>query len=101
MRFGTTRSQIYDAQKTARAKWDATGDEWDDAVRREHGEKVVEALDKSVCDVLAGDRPARHPVHARSARSASSREADPAASGCRLIMSENFFDRRAGGGGRA
>ena len=52
MRFGTTRSQIYDAQKTARAKWDATGDEWDDHVRREHGEAIVEELDKYVSDTL-------------------------------------------------
>lgn len=52
MRFGTTRSQIYDAQKTARAKWDATEDAWDDAVRREHGETIVEELDKTVSDVL-------------------------------------------------
>jgi hypothetical protein len=52
MRFGTTRSQIYDAQKTARAKWNATCDEWDDAVRREHGEKVVDELDRSVSDSL-------------------------------------------------
>jgi hypothetical protein len=52
MRFGTTRSQIYDAQKVARAKWDATADEWDDAVRREHGEKVVEELDRAVSDTL-------------------------------------------------
>ena len=52
MRFGTTRSQIYDAQKTARAKWDITGDEWDDSVRREHGEKVWEPLDHSVSDTL-------------------------------------------------
>jgi hypothetical protein len=52
MRFGTTRSQIYDAQKVARAKWDATADEWDDAVRREHGEKVVEELDNAVSDTL-------------------------------------------------
>ena len=52
MRFGTTRSQIYDAQKTARAKWDGVCDEWDDAVRREHGEKVVDELDRSVSDVL-------------------------------------------------
>jgi hypothetical protein len=52
MRFGTTRSQFYDAQKSARAKWDATADLWDDAVRREHGEKVVDELDKSVSDVL-------------------------------------------------
>jgi len=53
MRFGTTRSQFYDAQKTARAKWDTTSDEWDDVIRREHGEKIVEELDKSVSDVLA------------------------------------------------
>lgn len=52
MRFGTTRSQIYDAQKTARAKWQVTGDDWDDAVRREHGENVVEELDKNVSDIL-------------------------------------------------
>jgi hypothetical protein len=52
MRFGTTRSQIYDAQKTARAKWDATSDEWDDNVRREHGELVVDELDQTVSDVL-------------------------------------------------
>ncbi len=52
MRFGTTRSQIYDAQKTARAKWDATSDEWDDDVRREHGEHVVDELDKAVSDTL-------------------------------------------------
>ena len=50
MRFGTTRSQMYDAQKTARAKWDATEDYWDDGVRREHGEKVVEPLDRAVSD---------------------------------------------------
>lgn len=53
MRFGTTRSQLYDAQKTARAHWAATGDEWDDAVRREHGEQVVEPLDQTVSDTLA------------------------------------------------
>jgi hypothetical protein len=52
MRFGTTRSQIYDAQKTARAKWDATGDVWDDGVRREHGEQLVDELDKTVSDTL-------------------------------------------------
>ena len=52
MRFGTTRSQIYDAQKTARAKWDATADEWDDAVRRDHGENDRRRLDESVSEVL-------------------------------------------------
>lgn len=53
MKFGATRSQIYDAQKNARAKWDSIGDEWDDSVRRDHGEKVVHELDRSVSDVLS------------------------------------------------
>ena len=52
MRFGATRSQIYDAQKTARAKWDLTGDHWDDGIRRDHGEAVIEPLDKTVSDTL-------------------------------------------------
>lgn len=52
MRFGATRSQIYDAQKTARARWDGTEADWDDAVRREHGEKVVWPLDDAVSDAL-------------------------------------------------
>jgi hypothetical protein len=52
MRFGTTRSQIYDAQKTARAKWEAAQDAWDDEVRRGHGENVVEPLDATVSDAL-------------------------------------------------
>lgn len=52
MRFGTTRSQIYDAQKTARAKWAATEDAWDDEVRRSHGENVIEPLDAAVSDAL-------------------------------------------------
>ena len=52
MRFGTTRSQIYDAQKTAQARWNATADEWDDAVRREHGERVWEPLDHAVGETL-------------------------------------------------
>jgi hypothetical protein len=52
MRFGTTRSQIYDAQKTARVKWEITGDDWDDSVRRDHGEKIVDELDKTVSNIL-------------------------------------------------
>jgi hypothetical protein len=52
MRFGATRSQIYDAQKTARARWAATADEWDDAVRREHAETVFDPLDAAVSDTL-------------------------------------------------
>ena len=34
MRFGASRSQLYDAQKTARARWDATEDVWADATRK-------------------------------------------------------------------
>jgi hypothetical protein len=52
VRFGTTRSQIYDAQKTARAKWDSTEDDWSDEVRTEHGEKVWEPLERNVSDTL-------------------------------------------------
>ena len=52
MRFGATRSQSYDAQKTARAKWQATEDAWDDGVRRTHGETVIEPLDAAVSDAL-------------------------------------------------
>lgn len=52
MRFGSTRSQIYDAQKTARARWEAVLTDWDDGVRREHGEKVVDELDRAVSDAL-------------------------------------------------
>ncbi len=52
MRFGATRSQIYDAQKTARAKWIATSDEWDDEVRQKHDETVVEPLDVAVSNAL-------------------------------------------------
>ena len=52
MRFGATRSQMYDAQKTAHAKWDATQDVWSDEVRRGHGETVIEPLDMAVSDAL-------------------------------------------------
>lgn len=53
MRFGTTRSQIYDAQKTAQAHWYATAEEWDDAVRHEHAENVWHPLDQTVSEALA------------------------------------------------
>lgn len=52
MRFGTTRSQVYDAQKTAQAHWYATAEEWDDAARREHAEAVWEPLDQAVSEGL-------------------------------------------------
>ena len=52
MRFGTTRSQIYDAQKTARARWDYTGEAWNDAARREFEEQTWVPLDAQVSEVL-------------------------------------------------
>ncbi len=52
MRVGATRSQIYDAQKTARGRWEATEAAWDDAVRREFDEKYMEPLDQLVNDGL-------------------------------------------------
>ena len=52
MRFGTTRSQVYDAQKTAQAHWQAVQDEWNDAARREHDEAVWTPLDQAVSEAL-------------------------------------------------
>lgn len=52
MRVGATRSQIYDAQKTARARWEQIQGVWDDSVRREFGETVWEPLDHLVSDGL-------------------------------------------------
>ncbi|MBA2227904.1 MAG: hypothetical protein WHU94_10665 [Thermogemmata sp.] len=52
MRFGATRSQIYDAQKTARALWEHTEQFWQDDVCRRHREQIVEPLDQTVTDLL-------------------------------------------------
>jgi len=52
MKFGASRSQLYDAQKTARARWDAATQSWDDDARRRHAEAVVEPLDDLVTHVL-------------------------------------------------
>lgn len=52
MRFGSSRSQLYDAQKTARAKWDAVCETWDDAPRREFDETAWQPLDRTVSDYL-------------------------------------------------
>lgn len=52
MRFGATRSQIYDAQKTARAHWEHTEQLWQDETCRRHREQIVEPLDQTVTDLL-------------------------------------------------
>lgn len=52
MRFGTTRSQVYDAQKTAQAHWQAVSDDWSDAARRDHDDTVWTPLDTGVSEAL-------------------------------------------------
>ena len=53
MKFGSSRSQLYDAQKSARVHWDATTQVWGDSVQGEFEEKVWEPLDRHVTEVLA------------------------------------------------
>ena len=52
MKFGANRSQLYDAQKTARAKWAAAAETWNDASRRDFEEHVWEPLDAQTSQVL-------------------------------------------------
>jgi hypothetical protein len=52
MRFGTSRSQLYDAQKTARARWESAAETWNDSSRHEFEEQVWEPLDAGVSEVL-------------------------------------------------
>ncbi len=52
MKFGANRSQLYDAQKTARAKWDTAAETWTDATRRDFEEQVWEPLDQLVTNSL-------------------------------------------------
>ena len=52
MKFGGTRGQLDDAQKTARGHWEAVGQHWNDATRAEHEQNVVAPLDDAVSEVL-------------------------------------------------
>jgi hypothetical protein len=52
MKFGASRSQLYDAQKTARAKWNAMEGIWADFPRKEFEEQTWEPLDKLVSEYL-------------------------------------------------
>ena len=52
MRFGASRSQLYDAQKTARAKWDAVLDVWTDSKKVEFEEATWIPLDQHVSEYL-------------------------------------------------
>jgi predicted nucleotide-binding protein (sugar kinase/HSP70/actin superfamily) len=52
MRFGASRSQLYDAQKSARARWESTEEVWADNTRKEFENETFEPLDRAVSDVL-------------------------------------------------
>ena len=52
MKFGASRSQLYDAQKTARAHWDQISETWNDESRMNHEEKVWLPWDDGASKVL-------------------------------------------------
>ena len=54
MKFGASRSQLYDAQKTARARWDLVSETWSDDSRREFEENTWQPLDQMATDALRG-----------------------------------------------
>lgn len=51
MRIGSSRSQLYDAQKATRARWDAVCEVWTDSTRQEFEEKTWEPLDRQAAEV--------------------------------------------------
>ena len=52
MKFGASRSQLYDAQKTARAHWLAATETWNDDAQLAHEEKVWQPWDDATSKVL-------------------------------------------------
>ncbi len=54
MKFGASRSQLYDAQKTARARWEVATEVWSDESRRQFEEAVWQPLDQMATDALRG-----------------------------------------------
>ena len=50
MRIGANRSQLYDAQKKARAKWDAVGEVWVDDSRVSFDERVWRGFQRIVTE---------------------------------------------------
>ncbi len=52
MKFGSTRSQLYDAQQTARAHWQAALDDWHDPAQRDFEERIWVPLDEQVASVI-------------------------------------------------
>ncbi len=52
MKFGASRSQLYDGHKTLRAKWDSVGEVWSDQTKVEFEEKVYDPLERQSTEVL-------------------------------------------------
>ena len=52
MKFGASRSQLYDAQKTARARWEIASEAWGDDAKSNHEEKVWLPWDDGTSKVL-------------------------------------------------
>ena len=52
MTFGTGRGRLYDAQKTARARYESARDVWGDDASRAFDEAVWQPLDLLVSDAL-------------------------------------------------
>jgi hypothetical protein len=52
MRFGASRSQLYDAQKTARLRWESAAETWNDSARHEFEDQVWLPMDALVGNVL-------------------------------------------------
>jgi hypothetical protein len=52
MRFGASRSQLYDAHKAAQARWDEVVPRWQDAARRDHEEHVWRPFDEAAAKAL-------------------------------------------------
>jgi hypothetical protein len=52
MKFGASRSQLYDAQKTLRARWDSVGEIWSDQTKVDFEEQIWGPLDRNTSEVL-------------------------------------------------
>jgi hypothetical protein len=52
MKFGASRSQLYDAQQTARAHWLGTLEAWDDTARSQFEETIWIPLDDATSRVI-------------------------------------------------
>lgn len=52
MKVGASRSQLYDAQKSARLRWDSVKEVWSDSTTQEFEERVWHPFDTDVSELL-------------------------------------------------